>query len=252
MRKIGVFLIVPLLLFGCKQEEVQSPDPKLFMTFNPRANGEDLLLGQSQTNQMDYSYSVSEMKMFLSDIELIGQNGKPISLSEIEIIDIARNKRTLEFTIPNGVYQGVRYNLGVPKQMNGVNDPEFSPSQYPIGHPLNEQTTQMYWQLNAGYKFFTLEGRYSTDPADAEPSRSFVFHTGHDTLFRTIGFFEKTFDLSKGGNALLNFSIEMDSIFISGQDTLDLAVFNSFHGSLEQLDHAEKLVDRMVRAFVLE
>ncbi|MEM9052362.1 MAG: MbnP family protein [Bacteroidota bacterium] len=252
MKNFSLLLIAVFLLAGCNDDEESSPESKVFVTFNPRAGGEDLQLGETHTNMMDYPYSVSLMKFFISNIELITTDGTSIELSDIEIIDIGENKRTLEFTVPEGNYTGVRYDLGVPAEMNGVNDSTFSTAQYPAGHPLNEQTTQMYWQVSAGYKFFSFEGRYDIEPNDGLLPNTFLFHTGHDVLFREVGFFSKELDLSSGGNGLFEFAVDVDSIFVTSDDVVDLAFFDDFHGSMDLIDEAEKIANNMVRSFVLK
>ncbi|MCH2213895.1 MAG: hypothetical protein MK086_01875 [Flavobacteriales bacterium] len=252
MKSIFSFIVIVLLFVSCGDEEESTPESKVFMTFNPRGGGEVLQLGQTHTNAMDYPYSVSLMKFFLSKIELVKDDGSAIELSDIEIIDMSENKRSLEFTVPNGSYVGVRYDLGVPADMNGVDDQDFSTAQYPAGHPLNEQTTQMYWQLSAGYKFFSFEGRYDTQPNTDVLPNSFIFHTGHDVLYREVGFFSKDMDLSSGGNGLFEFAVDVDSIFVTSGDVIDLAVFDSFHGSLDLIDQGEKIANNMARSFVLK
>jgi hypothetical protein len=254
MKKVLFIALIACLAVACDDDEDSTPDAKLFMTFDPRFGGEDLQLGSTHTNVHGYPFNVSDVKFYISNIRLHESSGDFVEISDIELIRIQENKRSLEFVIPEGNYTGVSYDLGVPAAMNGTNNPDFSISQYPSGHPLSEVTSAgMYWQWASGYRFFSLDGRFDLEPNtdDLLPS-PFSFHTGTDALFRELGVFQKSVNIEPGETTLFSFAVDIDSIFATAADTINLAEVTSFHGSEDQMETGIKLANNMSKAFVLK
>lgn len=251
MKKIA-FLFLGLLIFSACNDDETTPDSKVLMTFDPRFGGSDLHMGEIHENVHGYSFSTTDIKFYISNIRLHRNSGSDLVLSEIELIDFMENKRSLEFVIPNDDYTGISYDLGVPVEMNGTQNEDFNISLYSQDHPLSE-SNGMYWIWNTGYRFFIFEGRFDTEENQSGPlPMTYAFHTGTDTLFRQLGPFTKTMSLSGGESVLLPFAIEVDSIFATATDTVDLEMENSFHGSPQQLDLGIKLANNMAKSFVLE
>ncbi|MCZ4408114.1 hypothetical protein O3Q51_04810 [Cryomorphaceae bacterium 1068] len=253
MKRLLLFTLIVFMAVSCDDDE-SNPDSKLFLTFDPRFEGEDLQMGVTNTNVHDYPFNVSEIKFYVSNIRLHKSEGDFVELSDIELIAMQENRRSVEYVVPTGDYIGVSYDLGVPYMMNGTNDPDFSISQYPPGHPLSEVTSAgMYWQWSSGYRFFSFDGRFDLEPnTDEFLPMPFSFHTGTDTLFRELGLFEKSMDISPGETMLLSFAVDVDSIFATAADTIDLAQVTSFHGSPAQIETGIKLANNMSKAFVLK
>jgi len=251
MKRVFILVLIAGLAISCDDDEA-NPNSKLFMTFDPRFGGDDLQMGETHTNVHGYSFNVSDIKFYLSNIRLYTSVDDYVQLSDIELIAMQDNQRSLEFVIPGGDYVGLSYDLGVPSAMNGTNDPDFSISQYPAGHPLSEVTSAgMYWQWSSGYRFFSFDGRFDLEPnTDEFLPTPFAFHTGTDTLFRKVGFFEKQIDVDAGENVLFAFAVDVDSIFTTAADTIDLAEVTSFHGSETQMETGIKLANNMSKAFV--
>lgn len=253
MKRVIFLALIACLAISCNDDE-SSPDSKLFMTFDPRFEGEDLQMGETHTNVHGYPFNVFDVKFYVSNIRLHMSSGELIQVSDIELIRMLENKRSLEFVIPAGNYTGLSYDLGVPAAMNGTNDPDFSISQYPTGHPLSEVTSAgMYWQWASGYRFFSFDGRFDLEANtdDLLPS-SFAFHTGTDTLFRQLDVFQKSVNIEPGETTLFSFAIDIDSIFATAADTINLSEVASFHGQPEQMETGIKLANNMAKAFVLK
>jgi len=251
MKKIALLLLSLILFYGCKDDD-PSPDSKLLMTFDPRFGGSQTQMGEVHDNLHGYPFYTEAIKFYISNIRLHSDAGSELMLSEIELIDLMENKRSLEFVIPNGRYTGISYDLGVPVEMNGTQNPDFNIALYSNDHPLSE-SNGMYWIWNTGYRFFTFEGRYDTlDNETGTLPLTFAFHTGTDTLFRSLGPFSKNMNLDGGNTMLLPFVIEIDSIFATAADTVDLAMENSFHGSPQQLDLGIRMANNMAKSIVLD
>ncbi|MGB6036868.1 MAG: MbnP family protein [Cryomorphaceae bacterium] len=254
MKRVFFIALIACLAVACDDDEDSAPDAKLFMTFDPRFEGEDLQLGETHANIHGYPFNVTDVKFYISNIRLHKSSGDFVEISDIELIRIQENKRSLEFVIPRGNYTGMSYDLGVPAALNGTNDPDFSISQYPTGHPLSEVTSAgMYWQWASGYRFFSFDGRFDLEPNTSGLLPSpFSFHTGTDTLFRELGVFQKSVNIEPGETTLFSFAVDIDSIFATVADTINLAEVSSFHGSEDQMETGIKLANNMSKAFVLK
>lgn len=250
MKKILPFLF--LALMACDDDDPSNPDAKLLMTFDPRFGGTEMQMGEVNENIHGYPFHVSGMKFYLSEITLLDEDSRETRLSEIELIDIAENRRTLEYVVPPGNYSGVKFGLGVPVELNGTNNPDFSTALYDANHPLSV-SNGMYWVWQTGYRFFIFEGRYDTVANNSGIlPMSYAFHTGTDTLYRHLGPFSKNINIQAGSSKVLSFNLEVDSMFVSGSDTVDLAVESAFHGSAEEIDLGIKVANNLARSFVLK
>jgi hypothetical protein len=234
-------------------DSVSVVDSTLTISFIPRFNGNGFDLGPTYENVLGYPFSTTEMKFYISNLNLHKLDGSTYELSEIELINIGENENVLEYEVPRGLYSGLSYNLGVPAEMNGTQDGNFNPAIYPAGHPLNEQESGMYWQWATGYRFFSFEGKYDTIPnSSAFLPLPYTYHTGIDTLFREVGFFQKTINTDTDDAPELFFFVDIDSIFATHADTVDFAESSAFHGMPNQMELGVKLANNMAKSFVLD
>lgn len=239
-----------LALSGCKKDEEVEGTAKVVMTFDPRYEGLSIQIADKFINPQGYPVEYSGMKFYISNIELIGENGN-VGLSEIEMINVATNQLSMEYEVGAGSYTGIQFNLGVPSEMNGTDNPDFMNSIYDENHPLSA-TNGMYWTWAAGYRFFSFEGKCDTNGvAGGDINVPFAFHSGRDTLFREIGTFNRPFTLSANQAKVLSFEIDLGSIFANEGDTIDLKVERQFHGSLTQFNLGSKFADNSASSIKL-
>lgn len=219
------------------------------LRFESRFLGQPYTINQRATNIHDCTFEVSTVKFYLSNITLHGTGGN-IVLSEIELIDLANTSTFPDFEVPAGSYSGLSFDLGVPAQLNGTQNPDFTTALFDANHPLSE-SNGMYWAWATGYRFFTFEGHFDTIPNDDELlPEVFSFHTGLDTLFRNIPEFQTSIELPKGATKEIRFSLSIDSLFATSTDTLDLRQDRSFHGN--NLDIGIRAANNSMKSFVLD
>lgn len=117
----------------------------------------------------------SDFRFYVSDVALLDQAGNAVPLAleqdnrwqyqNVALLDFedktgpcmngtSETRDIVVGTVPPGAYSGLRFNLGVPADLNHQ-DSTIAPS------PLN--LTTMFWTWQAGYKFFRV---------DLEPDRS--------------------------------------------------------------------------------
>lgn len=231
------FLALGLFLIGCNKDNNDEEGlAKVIVSFDPRYEGMSLQIADQFTEVHGYPVFFSSMKFYLSNVELYS-GSEVMKLSDIEIIDMDENRLVMDFEIPTGTYTGIRFDLGVPRNMNGIEEenPDFMSSIFAPDHPLN-LNQGMYWGWNTGYRFFSLEGRCDTlDIGTDILPMQYAFHSGTDTLFRELPVFNYSFSARSNQTVVVPFEVDMKTIFASQTDTIDFKSELSFHGNYDQL-----------------
>ena len=249
LKATAVLLVVIALVSGCKKKE--AADCGCTSTLNvhvePTWDGQPLMLNHAYTNVSGYRVLVSNLRMYLSNMEAIKENGTRVKLSDIELADAEAGNTEFSYQVPSGSYQGIAFGIGVPQSMNGTSDSTFNPAQYPSDSPLSV-TNGTYWSWQAGYRFVMFDGYYdtlATDTSNVLPG--FSFHAGRDTCYRSMVMVNNPVKVV-GSSLDLYLTFDVSRFFYSANDTIDLKTENNWHGSLSNLDVAIKLMDNMKAA----
>ena len=187
-------------------------------------------------NAQGRDYFLSELKMYLSQISLTDADGKELSLSEIELFDLTQpgaNKTQhglgtyATFDVPAGDYQGLTFSIGVPEDLNHAD-----PSDFGSDHPLST-FNGMHWAWASGYRFMVVEGRIDSS-ANADGSalaKPIAYHTGLDTLLRTLNYTEPEHHFTVSANEETRFVLELDvnRLFFMENDTIDMVANPGTH-----------------------
>ncbi len=253
MLRNVLFICLAIVMLGCDKDDDQtttSESPRLILSFDPLADGAEIQLNERFTNPQGHQVEATQIQFYLAHIQLHAPS-EIIELEEIAMINIQDNKRTLEFEIPEGDYTSVSFDLGVPVDLNGTQNPDFTTSLYDPNHPLSVNNG-MYWGWAAGYRFFSFDGRCDTTGSTTDFQEAlFTFHTGRDTLYRELGGFTKSFSARNGDVVHLQFGVELNTIFQGPAGTVDLSSDRSFHGSPDQMDLGTTLAGNTAASFVL-
>ncbi|TNE80009.1 MAG: hypothetical protein EP332_08930 [Bacteroidetes bacterium] len=165
MKKLSIIFAITAGIFLIQACEKDKPTPtptptssttKMHIELQPvgESDHEDLVLNQMYLNANGDSVSFSEVRYWLSNIELVREDGsvwaEPNSYRLIE--RSALNKREeIMLEVPNGNYKAIRYSIGVDADHNSSLDSvkgELSPN---VG---------MSWTWATGYIFFKSEGHF--------------------------------------------------------------------------------------------
>lgn len=151
--------------------QAQSDSEAITITFDAKVGDEQFACGASYTRlgTSETSVTLTDFRFYVSDVALIDENGNavPIELEQdnkwqyqnVALLDFedktgACGNGTVETrnivvgTVPPGNYQGLKFTLGVPSQLNHE-DAAIAPS------PLN--LTSMWWSWQFGYKFLRAD-----------------------------------------------------------------------------------------------
>ena len=147
-----------------------NPDAKLTIHFNHQVNGLNLLPDTLlYTNTAGNRYSVSLFKYYVSNIQLVKEDGSLVSLNNythIKAFD-PLHCSGVAGAVPNGVYVSIKFLLGIDSGRNhtGTQDGDLDPAN------------SMFWSWNTGYIFFKHEGNFIDNASSVQP---LMFHLGGD------------------------------------------------------------------------
>lgn len=216
-------------------------------------------------NLQGRSFEFEGLSLYVSDLTLVKEDGEEViakSENQEEAVlffdfgrgevygtegSLASNGALVSgnFDIPAGAYQGVKLTLGVPRNLNG----DFDPVTYSVDHPLSEQRGA-FWSWNSGYIFLKIDGRFDNSPEGngQDLLGSLTYHTGLDSLIRTVSFLEPehAFTIETGDTATdeLSFTLDVNKLFYLEGDTLDMMDSNLTH-TTNDFDLAKTIMDNL-------
>lgn len=256
------FLLITVLVFTSCDREPPIPEVgAVKIEFSPTVNGEIFGGSEVYTSPEGRDYRVDFFRMYVSEISLIKEDGSEVLLSEVNLFDIANGgpaKRLKHgFTAYNvyqevepGSYKGIKFGIGIPDWLN------TDPATYAVDHPLSIGN-QMYWSWRAGYRFISIEGKVdSTQAMDGVAlGQSFGYHIGKDSVNSPNEIYQElvfdspddAFTVTENEEAHIEFDIDVNQIFFSTADPIDLvndAVSHSVPG--EQFDLALRVTKNLV------
>jgi hypothetical protein len=150
-----------------------SKDPgtgTITLQLNHSVAGEPVEIEQLKyISQAGHTYSVVNLKYYLSEIKLSGNEGNSVAYSKIHLRDI-HDPSTQEITIndaPDGVYNSIEFIFGLNEVVN-----------IDGGLENTVENINMEWPIpgDQGYHYMKFEGRY--DSLNTGTIRSFNVHTG--------------------------------------------------------------------------
>ncbi|GAL83068.1 hypothetical protein CHU_2274 [Sporocytophaga myxococcoides] len=222
VKKIAFGLFLVLLLGACKKDEKVIPaaadqdNGKVELVFMPVAGSDALLMDTLYTNAAGEQFRLTKLKFFVSDIGLASGNssevpGKDHSGNSIFLVDFASlpNSEKLQLNVKPGNYKGLRFNIGLPREVNHA-DPTIAQP------PLNLAQADMYWSWNTGYIFFLAEGNGPDVYAN-----KFHFGVGDDKRIMPFSFgnvlsSQTPFIIEKGKTTRIILKFDFQKLLING------------------------------------
>lgn len=212
---LGIAVCSVLFLQACKKDD--NPDTgdtttSGMATFHAEfqctgvEDHEDLVLNETYVNPNGDSVSFSEVRYWLSNIELVREDGSVwTEKNSYRLIErSAANKREeFMFDIPTGKYKAIRFGIGVDKDRNSSIDSIQGELDVNKG---------MSWTWNTGYIFFKTEGNYyNSDSMSQEPWK---YHIGMDANYQTIELaFPATINVESGKEVHMHTVLRILSLF---------------------------------------
>lgn len=272
MTRILFVASLAAVLMSCDHARPESTGV-IPLSIRPVLNQQLFETGIRYQNLQGRQFQFDNLSLYLSELTLIHQDGTEILVKSADqeeavlLFDFARGELygatgeksangallTSPFDVPAGTYQGIKFTLGVPRSLNG----DFDPVTYPIDHPLSEQRGA-FWTWNSGYIFLKIDGQIDNSQSANGQSLdgSITYHTGLDTLIRTVSFLDPqhTFSIEAGEipTEELRLTFDISKLFYLEGDTLDMLSQNLTH-TTNDFDLAETIMTNLAtHALTLE
>ena len=234
MKRLGVFLVLlSIAMISCSDE---SNEGDIILNLKAVFDGEPLIVNTGSYEYADGKIiTFSKLTLYLSDINLIKNNGDREEINDIAFIDWTETNRDLagaeagveiRKTIPTGKYKGIEFGIGVAPDLNAMEPGDFSND-----HPLAQ--AGQYWTVWNSFIFSKTEGKYDADD-DGQPELGFAYHLGSDLLYREFDSETATgsmsLDISGDGSDAVNLSIDFRELFDDqAGGAIDISATPSFH-----------------------
>ncbi len=203
MKKLSFLCLIALMLFSlaCRDDHNCWDGKNLLLNIKGTINGEDFTLNQNFANNEGDLVDYTLVKFYLSNISLIKDDFTEVDVTDVILHDF-NFEGTHDFKIPAGTYKALKVGIGLSPELN-----DMDPSVFEADHPMSfNQNT--YWTWNTQYKFVMLEGNLNRDGEE----KTFSYHTGTDTLFRSIEL-PKIFTLYDDQRTQLDLNIDFDRVY---------------------------------------
>ena len=253
LNKLIFLLSLTTLVFlvSCEDDAPVTPQKaNLHLRLALNYSGEPLVMFEPYTLNDSVRVLFSRFSMYITDLELSNGSSPGIPLEEIGFHNLTDNfldaqsaveGYSLEFQdIEPGVYSGLKFGLGLPPDLNGM-----QPEDFEMDHPLH--APEEYWLGWQSYVFVKIEGKIDADSDPEEFEGNMALHLGGDQIFRTVQLNE-TINLESGKTteAVLNIDL-FDMFHPADSEAYDLLARPMIH-STSHLPQANELVDNLANA----
>lgn len=152
--------------------------PSVSVDINHKVGTEDFV-EESEYTINGVKMRIDRVQYYLAELNVTGDNPTEFT-DKILLVD----PETVNYTLGDakvGHAHMIRFNVGVPADLNTNVDP----ATYASDNPLAFQTESMHWSWQSGYKFFVLEGKIDSDGDDVVDS-DLEIHLGSDGFYTPV------------------------------------------------------------------
>lgn len=148
-------------------------------------DGAPYALNQPAVDHLGHALTVSNLQLYISRMEVQDLEGvwhRNERSEEVHLLDFKTEDTRLLEPFPAGMYQAVRFGVGIPEDLNRGTDPATFPNDHPMGFL---GSAGMFWTWSTGYIFVKYEGRAA--PLGTEVMSSpIAYHCGTDASYREV------------------------------------------------------------------
>ena len=223
MTKVSLFIgvLICIGIISCRKKDPKTePEPEsqvppvVSFNFQAKVYSQTLLIGTKKySNSSTDSFSVTRLNYYISNIKLVREDGFIFSEPEsYHLMQHELGKTTFNMTnIPQGNYTKIEFLIGV-DSIRGV-----SGAQTGALDPANA----MFWDWNQGYKFFVMEGSFSSlkQPETGE----YAIHIGgfsapYSCLQKCSINFNTAIVAKNGKQSSVFFKVQVDEVFTNPKE----------------------------------
>ncbi|WP_034343005.1 MbnP family protein [Deinococcus misasensis] len=153
----------------------------LTLNLNLTVGPAPLKIGDTLSTPSGIPLTLGTVKLYVSEVALIQQDGSFLPIPGVRLLDFQNGQsqvKVLDADVPTGNYKGIRFSVGVPKELNHL-DPTFQKA--PLG-----VDSGMVWAWNPGYVFLKIEGKANL----GLEQKSIALHLGTDSNLIPVNLFD--------------------------------------------------------------
>jgi hypothetical protein len=233
LAPLALGLLFVLALSSCKDNTNNGKTSPVQIMVKAKYDGNPLVMNQRYTFD-GREVSFSKLQFFISDLA-ITQGNSETEIEDIALINLSATDATSGFLLPAqdlpvGTYDGIRFSIGVPSDLNTTKPIEYS-SNHPLGQPGE------YWDAWSSYIFSKIEGKFDTDGDPTQLEGVLNYHMGTDPMFRSREIDELNIEIIEGGTREIVLEIDMlDLLRNEAGQALDISTRNMAHSNHDNPD----------------
>jgi len=245
--RITALLLALVIISSCeKDKDGNNNSKKLRVEFNLlNSAGEKIDLGETITLSNGFDLRVDVFKAYFSNITLYDTTSTNQQLiKDVALVGLGSSSENYfevsSFTPES--YNMISFGLGLTPQVNNSDPTSFSNN-----HPLSSYQN-MYWSM-LKYRFIKFEGvadSTGNQVIETPVNYGLAYHTGTDPLYEEI-YISHDFEI-KNGNNIIEVNINIDELFASSQDPINLLLEQQTHSDPSSIALAQKFTDNTIAA----
>jgi len=230
-------LVLLTILASCKDTvpdfQLVEVDPKVTIHFRMMNQGAPVAMNKEFVDVANFKLELVDLAFYISNVELRKANNQVEQLNDVLLVDFTELNsegeykdftRSYSFIIEPGDYKSLKFDLGLPSNLNASDPTTFSNDD-----PL--RGTEMYWSWATKYRFIRFGATLienNGEPMDFDMQ----IHTGLDTMFMPDLVYETTYKAMAFASDTLFVDIDWNKIFHPGTEMdIDLATKIFTHGT---------------------
>mgnify|MGYP005667126135 CR=1 FL=1 len=237
MKKYLLLLLVAFGLFSCGDDDSTTGEVTFYL--QPLFNGSEVLPNEVIQSTDGRNFSLKELRVYLTDLNLITNNDDRVSVSDLSLINWPTSN-AITARVPIQQYKGVEFHVGLDAATNSLNPIDFEDS-----HPLSADQ-EMHWGM-IKYRFISFVGYVDTSSAgNLQPENLIQYHLGRDSLYKAVEI-ARTFN-KVGASDTYPLSFELNKMFDGPAGEIDIAVHRTNHSGEADMDKASIIMRNFVEA----
>jgi len=253
----GAFVLI-LTLGSCKKDkkEDNAPSPSapvnatgtyMFHLHTYIDNNEVDLYNIPYTTDAGRDISLSLAQLYISDIQLVKQDGSTYEVSGKKILKVFEFESYFVGEVPVGAYKTIRFKVGLDATTNGL-----LPSQSPDSAILNKPA--MWFGTSPqpdGYVFLNVQGTIDTSSTMSGMFAPFVYKIGTNANYKQVQMPDRNFTISEGqiyfGHIMIDYNQLFNGVMLNQASNLNISNAGDNASSI-----ATTIVDNIPAMFIYE
>ena len=243
--KLQLTLIcIAFTILSCKKNADKTANYTI--EFQTQVNSTNIGLNTNFSDASGKDIKVEVMQFYLAEMYLVTDDGEECLVEDLALVQLDNNGfASLNLEVIAGKYSALKFDIGVPKELNDSDPAAFNEPDHPL-----HITQNTYWGWASKYRFLTLEGRYDIEP-DGTPDGTFAYHTGYDESYVNTEF-TVDFNFKKDESYSSTLCIDFNTIFDNGANSVDITTESNYHGNYDEVELSVRVSNNFKDALTLK